>query len=464
VVLEKLLEPHPELPLTLALVTGDFDPSLGGLFAQTGREIAAAALRLPNVEPASRTRTMPLRWSFFERYMRDAEMDAVERLVSGAPIRDRGLLPVAFSNLSEVFVKDRGRLTFERGSALRRYVAEPFALNAEIGGSLLEAAELAGTDAPIRLITWGGDAQVFEAALASARSSGATAMGGEGGLYDAVAPSVSNLSALSVQVGAERQIYDALHGDAVLTNYWTSPIHGLLRLERVIDATERPRRLKPVQLSFSAYSALRYGSLTAARTLLDRLSAMELAPVYAADYARMVEGFSTMRSIPVGPLQWRIEDRGALQTLRFDAPAGRDLDPARCSGVIGRRIANGSLYVALDPAAEQPVVALSLTAGGADKQPEAGRFLLDNARWRVSALEADSCSATFDAAGFGVGDMTWQAPASGTYRVELYRSGSGADDAPLFWDDVAVDEGRRLVLALPAMEDGAARVRFSGCR
>ncbi|MCF7991873.1 MAG: hypothetical protein K9M02_15665 [Thiohalocapsa sp.] len=465
VVLEHLLEPFPDLPLTLSLVTGDFDPVLGGLFAREGRDIAAAALRLPHVSPASRTRTMPLRWSFFERYSRAEEMAAMERFVNPAPIRERGLVPAAFSNLSEVFLKDKGRLNKERGTALRRYVGEPFALESEIAGSLREVAALAGNDEPVELISWGGDAQVFEAALAQARASGATALGGQGGVYDSAAPSVTNLSALSAQVGEQRQIYDALQGDAAFTNYWTAPIHGLLRLGQVAEATERPRRLKPLQIGFTAYSALRYGSLNAVRTQLEEARSAELAPVPAADYARTVEGFFSVRLFRIGPLQWRVDNRGALQTLRFDTAAGRlDLDPGRCSGVLGRRSANGSLYVALDPAAESPVVALRAASDAEGAEQHLAGFLLDHARWHISGLEADACSARFEVHGHGVGEMLWQVPAPGSYRVEMFGDAAEGADKRFYWDDALAGEDHRLSLALPALDRRAVRVQLSACR
>lgn len=467
IVLDELIARYPELPVSVGLVTGDLDPELGGRFAEMGGAIASAALSLPHVEAASRTRTLPLRWRFFENYRREKELESGERSAHFKRARNAGVLPEAFASLAEAFTEHGTQPSATLGGALRKYGREPFDLDAEIGGALHDVAELAPADRSVPLVGWGGDADVFEGALAKARLAGVAAIGGGGGMYDPVAPSISNLRPLSAQVGSERQIYDALAGDAAYTNFWTEPIHGLLRLQTVLDATERPRRLKPVQISYTAFSALRFGSLNAVRTLLDRARHAPLIPIRASTYARIAEDFVNVRIVRIGPMQWRILGRGSLQTLRFEGDvSGIALDMKRCQGVLGARRENGAFYVSLDPAVEQAVVAL----GSATDTDKGGfgethnRFELDNARWLVRGLVADSCKATFDASGFGLGEMSWHVPTSGSYRVEMHEDGRDAlSSQPIYWDNVVAGDDRMLSFALPAASGRERRVAITSC-
>ena len=469
VILGELIEPYPDLPVSVALVAGDLDPELGGRFATMGEEAARAAFGLPNVEVASGTRTLPLRWGFFENYRRDEEQQTIERAGAAEASTNNGLLKEAFSSLAEVFAGDLSRASTARASGLRKYTREPFDLDAEIKGSLAAVKALAPPGHSAKLITWGGDSQVFEGALARARLAGVAAVGGGGGLYDPVAPSISKLTPLSVQVGAERQIYNALGGDALYTNFWTEPIHGLLRLQAVLDATDRPRRLKPFHLSFSAFSALRFGSLNAVKTLLDRARTDFVVPIRTSQYVRIAEGFATVRIVNTGPLKWRIERRGALQTVRFDTDAGGDLrlDVARCTGVLGGRHEGGAFYVSLDPAEERPVVTLEESLRGREKRPGDADavFQLDNARWLIHGLATTSCKAEFHASGFGRGEMTWRAPRSGDYHVEMYDGAAATSPGrPAYWDDAIAKDDKMLSLTLPDVNGRPVRVVISSCQ
>ena len=467
VILDELIRPFPDLPVSLALITGALDPELGGRFAKMGEDTARAAFSLPSVEVASCTRTLPLRWGFFENYRRDEELQAIERAGAAKASPNRGLLTEAFSSLAEVFADDLSRASAARASGLRKYTRDPFDLDAEIAGSLAGLTALAPPERPATLIAWGGDTQVFEAALARARLTGVAAIGGGGGLYDPVAASITNLTPLSVQVGAERQIYHALGGDALYTNFWTEPIHGLLRLQGVLDATERPRRLKPFELSYSAFSALRFGSLNAIKTLLERARKEFVVPIRASQYARIAEGFTTVQTFSTGPRQWRIERRGALQTIRFDTDAGDlELDTARCRGVLGGRHEEGAFYVSLDPAEEGPIVALEEPRPRGEGGPgEADAvFALDNTRWMIRGLATDDCKAVFDASGFGQGEMTWRVPHAGSYHVEMYEGATATSSSgPVFWEDAIAKDDGRLSLSLPDVKGRPVRVAISSC-
>ena len=81
------------------------------------------------------------------------------------------------------------------------------------------------------------------------------------------------------------------------------------------------------------------------------------------------------------------------------------------SGVVGQRLHQGSLYVALDPAVSAPVIALT---GTPPSQP-----YLVHARWIVSHLEAGDSAFSFRAAGFGPGVSAWQVTPQTAFLVSV---------------------------------------------
>jgi len=456
---EDVLKPFPDIPVTVALVTGDLSPALNGRAAALGAELARVAFALPQVEIGSRSRTLPLQWGFFETYRPEAEREALRRAAARA--RDGvALVPGMLSGLVRTFSDTRSTAALGLAGAPRQYAVEPFDLAAEIEGSFRTLEDLAPPGRTAAVMAWSGDAKPFEAALAQVRGLGAANLGGGGGLFDPAAPSIANLAPFSVAVGPERQIYDALAGDALLTKSWTTPLHGLLRLEAVYAATDLPRRLKPMQLAYTAFSALEEASFHALKHRLEAVRTASVAPVRASDYARMVEGFTTVRITDLGGLRWRIESRGALETVRFDGVAcDAEVDWQASQGVLGSRCHGDALYVALDAAVDQPVVALAHHEDGAG-DASGWPFRLEESRWRVRRLERDACTARFEAGGFGPGEMTWLAPARGPYRVGL-AAGDGVSLTVA--DAIEPDADGRLRFTLPATDGRWVEVTVSGC-
>ncbi len=451
--LDWFITPYPDLPVSLALISGDFDPALNQAAGEEDASVVARAAGEPQVTIASMTRTMPLRWAFFENYDRESELVAVEALAQAPQVKQRGLLTAAVSNLGRAFVP-MATAFHVASAAPRRYVGEPFVLEAEIEGSLRELGDLAQAPDAAGLIVWSGDGAPFEGALRAAREAGAEALGGGGGIMDPTRPSLTGLMPISVPVGDERQIYAGLSDDAAFTNNWTTPAHGFFRLEETLKATETPRRLKPYHLSYSIYSVLQVGSRNAVLHHLERARTAELRPVTAETYARMANGFSAARMVALGGRSWRIEDRGALQTVRFDAGGAFALDMARSEGVLGARSKGPALYVALDPTHSRPVVTL---APPGDLEA-ASWFSLGNSRWEIRDLIQDSCSARFVASGFGPGDMVWHVPHPGTYRLEVL-----IGETPAYWKNVEAGEDRRASISMPAIGSDPVRVVLSRC-
>lgn len=440
VVLRELIAPYPDLPVAAGVIGADIDERYGT--PEAGRQAARELFALPQVEIASHTYSHPYQWSFFESYDRKLE----ERLIGPdesewkAVLGDRmrriaqRLFPGLVHKGSESDVKVAG------DDPPRAYSDFPFDLDQEIRGSVLAAEELAPEGKHATLYLWSGGAEPFQAAIAGTRRLGLRNLNGGDSRFDPDFPSISYLSPLSRVVGSERQIYAGNANDYIYITDGSGREHGFLHLEATVKRTESPRRLKPIDVYYHMYAGEHPAQLAAVRHHLDAARQDEVTPIFASHYAALADGFFSTEITALGAERWLIAHRGSLQTLRFDDAGGLNVDFSRSIGVIGQRRKGTSLYVALDEAFENPIVALSADhgLGSADTaEREPAPYLIEG-RWTFRDMRRRECGFSVMAKGFGIGQMTWAGLRPGLYHVYA------RDSKDTVWDDeVEVrDDGR----------------------
>lgn len=448
---DRVILPHGDLPQTVAVLGGD-------LKTPVARKVAEQLFALDHVQIGSNGDSFIRNWSFFERYDRAVEMRRIDESARSRPDETAGLVGLAVRNLAGA-VAGMSAGADMPANALRKYAGAPFDLDAETTGAITAAERLAPSGKPASLYIWTGDSRPFPAALARVRRAGHAAIGGGGGVYNRFAPSLSNLQPFAVAIGPELQVYDALSGDSAYTGFWTAPIEGFHMLAQTVAATETPRRLKPFHLSYSVQSMIHHATRSAIGKALELARTEPVIPITAVEYVRIIEGFATFRAEPQGPNRWRILNRGDLQTVRFDGAADLALDMTTSRGVLGARRKDDALYVALSPAAAEPLIALTGGRGAAMRR-DPSRFGLVESRLRVDDLEETPCGIEFRASGWGAGTMTWEARPATSYRFIL---GHGApSDAATRNMRVASGADGRLHLAFPPLQGQSVRARLEG--
>jgi polysaccharide biosynthesis protein PelA len=397
-ILAKAVIPYPDLPVTVAPVVADLHPDWSG--DERGREIARDFFLLPQVEAGSHTWSHPFDWRFFENHDGEAE-----RAYAARPL---------------------ARL--ERGyPASRGFRKQPFSLDREIGGSVAYIDSLLPPGKRTRIVQWSGDASPYEAALAAAGQASVTNINGPESRLDEEFPSYSQVPAIGVQVGAHRQIYASAGSENIYTDIWSHHFFGFRHLDRTVARTETPYRIKPFNIHYHMYSGSKAAGLNAVVANLTLARASRIAPVSASDFAGIAQGFYTARLYDLGDRRWRIENRGNLQTIRFDRATFSAVDFKRSRGVLGQNHYQGSLYVALDPAEVAPIIALH-DVEDPGREESAGQPYVIDSRWLISGLVTSDDGWTFTAQGFGAGEMVWQAsPGSYTVRIEPMAADSTAN-------------------------------------
>jgi polysaccharide biosynthesis protein PelA len=393
------------------------------------------------VEVASHSYSHPYKWSFFENYDRKLE----ERLVSpdetewtavlGDRVRRiaRRLFP-GFSrkNEAESFKPEE--------DPPRAYSEFPFDLDQEIGGSIAAAEELAPEGKRATVYLWSGGAEPFEEAIARTRRLRLRNLNGGDSRFDPDYPSITYLAPISRTAGTQRQIYAGNSNDYIYITDGQGRDHGFLHLNATIAATESPRRLKAVNVYYHMYAGERPAQLAAVRHHLDAARQSALTPVAASHYAAMADGFFSIEMTKLSELSWRVANRGALQTLRFDDAAELNVDFGRSPGVTGQARKGASLYVALDEGVDEPVVTLTRTAPPLVQRP----YLID-ARWSFRDLQRKECGFAVTANGYGTGQMTWGGMRPGAYLV------IARDAKETVWDEeFEVREDGRLAFTVDA--------------
>lgn len=224
---------------------------------------------------------------------------------------------------------------------------------------------------------------------------------------------------------------------------------GYDRFLAALDADGAPHRLAPYAPVIIVCAARRQAAIDAAAAVLDHAAPLPLA---ASDIAleQLEEGFASIKLDRLDTGVWRVSDRGALDTLRFDDAHHLRIDWTRSEGVLGAGRVGDSLYVSLDPDIAEPKLALT----NMPWEPPPFATLVES-RWRIWQLTRDIENAAMQVQGYGRGDMVWSVepnsewelrftPADGALR--RYRAAAGADGV--------------LAFSLPAEASGGGTLQF----
>jgi hypothetical protein len=439
VVQRGLIEAYPDLPVSVGVIGADVDPQYGHV--ADAQNVARALYQLPQVEVATHTYTHPYSWKFFEHYERAREERALgqsdiswtSRLMMRVRTYSQRLFPgIARDHRdNEIVVSDHPP---------RAYSSFNFDLDQEISGAVAASQQLAPAGKRTALYLWSGDADPFAEAVARTRRLGIRNLNGGDSRINADAPSIAYIAPIARPVGSERQIYAPDANDYIYMRDDDGREFGFLYLGKAIEATENPRRLKPVDVYYHMYVGERPAELNVVRHHLDYARHAPLAPIAASHYAAIADGFFSAKILQLDGSTWRISDRGALQTVRFDDADRVAVDFGRSVGVLGQERKAATLYVALDAAVDDSIVALSPVDNAKQTVP-----YLISARWTFSDLHRHQCGFTVDAEGYGEGDMIWGGLPPGTYGVQVRRSNKA-----ILQSETTVDSTGILTLALKA--------------
>lgn len=444
-----LIMPFPDLPVTVSVVTGDLDDAVAGKLAETGRRTAAGIFALPQTAVATSGRSLVRHWAAVSD---TAQAGAKGPAAEGAASLDQTnrLLAVLGRNLRQAFADPYAPAEPQLSDGLRQYGQDPFALGAETAEAIKTVRALAPNKSAVPLFLWSGDGKPMPDAREAVTEAGSS---GFGGGVTALGPSasVSGLSPFYVSDGTPLQVYHALPGDLGNLGYPSKDVHALQGLGLLVAQTDRPLRLKPFQLAYSAGTANQF----ATRSVIERLKHMAVSsdtiPIFAARYVEIVEGFSTVRFTREGLRKWRITDRGGLQTVRFDAAQGLSLDLAESKGALGARRINTSLYVALDPGTVAPLVTLVEDAAPSGMRVPSRQIGLLESNLEVISASVTTCLSVFAVSGWGTAEIGIYGDPGARYSYSISAGAPQSTGAVLDHSDLVAGASGFATLKVPTL-------------
>ncbi|MEY2872897.1 MAG: hypothetical protein RLZZ373_268 [Pseudomonadota bacterium] len=279
VLLTDVLERY-RVPTAMSVIEGETAPH--GLYPKLSAQMEGIARRmfaLPHVEIATHTFSHPFTWNKVE---------------SGA---------------------------FGKGYALDlpgyRFDAER-----EIQGSIAYIqSRLAPAGKPVVLVQWSGDTNPNEATLETLEKSGVLAINGGETVATRAQSSMTHVGPLGIPKGRFFQVYAPNQNENVYTNHFTSPLYGFERVIETFELTERPYRLKPVNIYFHTYAASRRASLEALHRAYRWAVAQPLHPVYPSEYVRKAMNYADI-VIARGDGGFLVRGAGALREMRAPRALG----------------------------------------------------------------------------------------------------------------------------------------------
>jgi hypothetical protein len=335
VILEQILKHYP-VKATVSIIEGEIGPT--GRWPQLSPELETIArdiFALPNVEVASHSYSHPFDWLRFGHDQEDGSMNGL----------------------------------FRYDYSLRR----------EIQGSVdYINRRLAPRDKPTKVFLWSGDAVAPAEALLQAQSTGILNMNGGDTIITNRRPTLTLVSAMGRPIGGYYQTYAPEQNENVYTNEWKGPFYGFRDVISTYQLTERPRRLKPIDIYFHFYSGSKIGSLKVLKQVFVWALSQDVIPVYASEYIRKVEDFQGLTLARRLDGCWQLRGDGQLTTLRVESDSkSGTVDRVRSRGVTSVREIPQGRYIGLDgsgravlclrPRPTSTTVANRLTAASAAK-------------------------------------------------------------------------------------------------
>ena len=228
-----------------------------------------------------------------------------------------------------------------------------FSLKEEIAGSVEEVNRLLPPGKKVKLFLWTGDCTPGADAIEETYRIGVGNLNSGNTLITESNSSLTYVSPLGVSKNGWFQTYAPIQNENVYTNNWTGPFYGFQRVIETFRMTDKPRRLKPVNIYYHFYSASKVSSINALRKVYDWAEGQRLFSIFASEYVDKVLDFNRTVIARDGS-GWLVRNNGDLRELRVPKSLGYP-DLAASSKVAGFSDHGDSRYLHLLPGGEARV-------------------------------------------------------------------------------------------------------------
>ncbi len=323
------------VPMTISVIEAELSPT--GLFpglSPTAEKIAQDIFRTPHVAIASHSYSHPFYW----------------RIAANSDTADGYNL---------------------------RIPGYRFDLKREVEGSVRYIEErLAPPGKKVDVFFWTGNCVPGNDALAMVGKAGLLNFNGGDTVATRSSPTLTQVEGLGFPRPSGYQVFAPNQNENVYTNNWQGPFYGFDRVIETFEFTEKPRRLKPIDIYFHTYLLTKRAGVHSLEKVFAYALAQETMPVYVSEYARKVLDFQSL-AVARTAAGWRIRGATDLRTLRLPQTMGVP-DMQASSGIAGYRSTAGDSYIHLGQDSAELVL---------KKDTSAPTMLLVSANARIDSFE-----------------------------------------------------------------------------
>ncbi len=306
------------VPTTVSFVEGEIgpqglNPGLSAELEPIAREIAG----LPHVELATHTFSHPFDWL---RASGDPDLDREREEESTGQVH----LPIPgyhYSAEREV----RGSVEY-----LNSRIAVP--------------------GKQVKAVLWSGNALPDERAVRAAAVLGLTNINGVNCDEPLDGPALTQVPSLYRPVGTQVQIYAPAHNENVYIETFRngSPLYGFRKVIKLFEFTERPRRLKPIDIYYHFYSGASEAATASLREVYRWAIKQETLPLHLSEYAARAAAYPAGRLARRIDGSWELRALSGVRSLRLPEALGWP-DFKRSQNVIGVRAGPDGRFVSVLP-------------------------------------------------------------------------------------------------------------------
>ncbi|CAA6824687.1 MAG: Extracellular Matrix protein PelA, partial [uncultured Sulfurovum sp.] len=341
--IEHIYKKYP-IPHTISLIQGEMQNLFPELTSRM-EEIARELYRIPWIEPASHTLSHPFFWA-----------KVIKPENASPKVGKKYHLPI------------------------KNYT---FSLKRETINSVDYVLSLAPkSKQKERIMFWSGDCQPPKSVLEYVEKHNILTLNGGDTTIQKKMPTLSHVAPFGIQHDEYWQIYTGQQNENVYTNNWLGPYWGYRNAIETFQMTEKPYRIKVLNIYYHLYSGSKLASFNALKEVYEWVIKQKTSKLYASQYIKKGQGFyrTALGKTDNG---FEIRNQGFLRTLRFDKKININLQQSK--GVAGHNFDNNSSYVSLDESGRYELVL---------NQDTPSPYLIDANGW-VEKISIDEKKYTF---------------------------------------------------------------------
>ena len=193
-------------------------------------------------------------------------------------------------------------------------------------------------------------------------------------------PWLEYISPLGIERKAFAQVYAGIQNENSYTNDWLGPFWAYKKVVQSFEMTNRPKRLKPIDIYYHFYSGSKQASLDALKYVFDWAKKQDVIPLFTSEYIPRVLEFYNYAVVKGEANTWRFSGLDKLDTLRVDEK-DTFIDFQKSPTVTGMSSFENHSYFSLQ-AAKSFVVKFT------KKQENAQNYLIASNAYAIKSLQA----------------------------------------------------------------------------